>query len=206
MTGTITGTGVTKVNTGDSLYSIFDLHGYQFSQLKILVKFSVNDPESNYKVFECNTLIRELNITGSAAALSNYSYELQISGPVVISTTPVENTNPQILTYEYEAAGAVSSLVIDSISADATLLVVYIDTDGLGGESWKIQLAPDGYGTDEVQWDSATSTLTFGTPLASGDRVKIIYVDVLVTESAFALEDGNGFVIEDGNGNEILTQ
>ena len=206
ITGEITGTGVTKVNTGDSLYSIFDLHGYQFSQLKILVKYSVNDPEGNYKVYECNTLVREMNITGSAAALSGYSYALQITGPVVINSTPVENTNPQILTYEYEASGAVSSLVIDSISADATLLVVYIDTDGLGGESKKIILAPNGYGTNEVQWDSATQTLTFGTALASGDRVKVIYVDVLVTESIFALEDGNGFTIDDGNGNEILTQ
>jgi hypothetical protein len=207
ITGEISGSGITKINTGvDSLYTIFDIFGQQFSQLKFLVKYSAYDPEGNYKVFECNVLVRELNLAGSASALSNYTYSFQISGPITITSTPVQNTNPQILTYEYEASGAVSSLVISAISAEATLLVVYIDTDGTGGVSQTIILAPSGYGTDEVQWDSNTRTLTFGTALASGDRLKVIYVDTSVLQSPYLLEDGSGNTIEDGLGNEILTQ
>lgn len=207
LTGEISGSGITKITADpDSEYTIFDVIGQQFSLLKFMVKYSAYDPSGNYKVFECNVLVKEVNIAGSASALSNYTYNFQITGPVVLSTTPVENTNPQILTYEYEASGAVSSLVIDVISPDATLIVVYIDTDGSGGVSQKILLSPDGYGAGEVQWDAATQTLSFGTALASGDRVKVIYVDVSVTESAFALENGSGNIIQDGNGNDILTQ
>jgi hypothetical protein len=199
--GEISGTGITQIVSDSNLYSIFDVFGYQFSQLKFLVKISANDELGNYKVFECNVLVEELGLNGSASAFSNYSYKFKITGPVVISSTPVQNTNPQILTYEYEATGSVSSLVIEAITAEATLIIVYVN-----GESKKILLAPDAYGAGEVQWDSANSTLSFGTALTSGDKLKVIYVDVTVTESAFALEDGSGNVIEDGSGNEILTQ
>jgi hypothetical protein len=205
--GEISGSGVTKINTDpDNLYTVFDVIGQQFSLLKFLVKFSSYDPEGNYKVFECNVLVEECNIVGSASALSSHTFKFKISGPVTITTTPVENTNPQILVYEYEASGAVSSLVIEEISAEATLIIVYIDTDLTGGVSQKILLAPDGYGAGEVQWDADTQTLSFGTALASGDRIKVIYVDPLSVESAFALEDGSGNIIQDGSGNEIITE
>lgn len=207
LTGEISGSGITKIDTSpDNLYSIFDVIGQQFSLLKFMVKFSAYDPSGNYKVFECNVLAEEVNINGSASALSGYGYKLKITGPVTITSTPVQNTNPQILTYEYEATGEVIPLAIDVISAEATLIVVYIDRDGTGGTSKKILLSPDGYGADEVQWDASTSTLYFGTALQSGDKIKIIYVDPIVVESAFALEDGSGNLVQDGNGNEILTQ
>lgn len=137
-TGKITGTGITKVNTGGNLYSIFDVLGQQFSQLKFLVKFSASDPEGNYKVFECSVLVEEINISGSAAALSNYSYTLQISGPVIISSTPVENTNPQILIYEYVASGGENVLVIPS-SSNASIITVYVE-----GSALKVINAPGG--------------------------------------------------------------
>jgi hypothetical protein len=207
LTGEISGSGVTKVNTSpDNLYSIFDVLGQQFSLLKFLVKFSVVDPEGNYKVFECNVLVEECNVSGSASALSAYTYKFRITGPVTITTTPVENTNPQILVYEYEATGEVIPLTIPSITSNATLIVCYIDRDGTGATSKKINIAPDGYGANEVQWDANTSTLYFGTALQSGDYIKIVYVDVAAISSDFGLEDGSGNLIEDGNGNEILTQ
>jgi hypothetical protein len=207
LTGEISGSGITKIDTApDNLYSIFDVIGQQFSLLKFMVKYSANDPDDNYKVFECNVLVKEVNISGSASALSNYTYNFQITGPVTLTSTPVENTNPQILVYEYEAAGAVSSLAIEEISGEATLIIVYIDTDGTGGVSQKIVLSPDGYGAGEIQWDSANSTMYFGTALASGDRLKVVYVDPIAVESAFALEDGSGNIIEDGSGNEIITE
>jgi hypothetical protein len=206
-TGTISGSGLTKVNTApDNLYTIFDLVGFQLSSQKVLAKYSLQDSDGNTKVFECNTLIRRANIGKSGNSMVTGGYELQISGRPVITVTPVENTNPQILTYEYEATAEVIPLVIDVISAEATLIVVYIDRDGTGGTSKKINIYPDGYGADEVQWDPSISTLYFGTSLQSGDRVKVIYVDPITVESAFALEDGNGNVIQDGNGNEITVE
>ena len=201
LSGEISGSGITKINTApDNLYTIFDVFGQQFSQLKFLVKYSVVDPEGNYKVFECNVLVKELELQGSASAFSSYTYTFQITGAIVINSTPVENTNPQILIYEYEATETIGSLVISSIGDDATLLVVYIN-----GVSYKINLAPDGYDTDEVQWNSATKTLTFGTSLVNTDKLKVIYVDVDAVVSSLALEDGTGEIIEDGTGEEILT-
>lgn len=200
MSGKITGSGITKINTGGNLYSIFDVLGQQFSQLKFLVKFSAVDPDGNYKVFECRVLVEEVNISGSAAALSGYTYTLQITGAVIISSTPVENTNPQILIYEYVASGGENAIVLPS-GANATIITVYVE-----GVALKVIDHPGGYGPGEVQWNAATQQLTFGDTLAIADYVKVIYVDVDSVASVFALEDGSGNNIEDGNGNQILTQ
>ena len=200
MSGKITGSGITKINTGGNLYSIFDVLGQQFSQLKFLVKFSAVDPDGNYKVFECRVLVEEVNISGSAAALSGYTYTLQISGAVIISSTPVENTNPQILIYEFIASGGETAIVIPS-GSNATIINVYVD-----GVPLRVINHPGGYSAGQVQWNAATQTLTFGTALSIADYLKVIYVDVDSVEIAYALEDGNGNNIEDGNGNQILAQ
>jgi hypothetical protein len=200
LTGKINGSGITKVNTGGNLYSIFDVLGQQLSRLKFMVKFSANDPEGNYKVFECNVLVEEVNISGSAATLSNYTYSLQITGPLSVSSTPVENTNPQILLYEFVASGGETTLVIPS-SANATIINVYVD-----GVALRVINHPGGYGAGQVQWNAATQTLTFGTALSIADYVKVIYVDVDAVSNEYALEDGNGNIIEDGSGNDILVQ
>jgi hypothetical protein len=169
MSGKITGSGITKINTGGNLYSIFDLLGQQLSQLKFLVKFSVVDPDGNYKVFECNVLVEEINISGSAAALSSYTYSLTISGPITVESTPVDNTNPEIKIYEYVASGGEASIVLPTTG---TLIVVYVD-----GESLRIFQHPAGYGPGQVQWRASNSTLYFGTTLPIADYVKVIYVD-----------------------------
>ena len=200
MSGKITGSGITKINTGGNLYSIFDVLGQQFSQLKFLVKFSAVDPDGNYKVFECRVLVEEVNISGSAAALSGYTYTLQISGAVVISSTPVQNTNPQIEIYEFIASGGETAITLPA-SANTSIITVYVD-----GVALRVIDHPGGYGAGEVQWRQSTQVLTFGTALSIADYVKVIYVDVEAALSSFLLEDGTGNNIEDGNGNEILTQ
>lgn len=195
-TGKITGTGITKVNTGGNLYSIFDVLGQQLQRLKFLVKFSVNDLQGNYKVFECTVLVEEVNIAGSAAALSNYSYTLQISGPVTMSSTPVSNTNPQILIYEFVATGG-EAVVVLPLSSSGTIIVVY-----LNGESLRVVNFPGGYDSDEVQYNPATGELAFGTVLTPGDEIKVVYVDVDAASivPAFAREVGDGSYRTVGDG------
>jgi hypothetical protein len=200
LTGKINGSGITKVNTGGNLYSIFDVLGQQLSRLKFMVKFSANDPEGNYKVFECNVLVEEVNISGSAATLSNYTYSLQITGPLVVSSTPVQNTNPQIQIYEYIASGGENAIVLPA-GPNASIITVYVE-----GVALKVINHPGGYGIGEVQWNQSTQQLTFGAALAIADYVKVIYVDVDSVASVFLLEDGNGNLIEDGTGNTISTQ
>jgi hypothetical protein len=199
-TGKITGSGLTKVNTSpDNLYTVFDLIGYQLSKAKALVKYSVTDPSGNVKVFECNTLIEEAGVSKTSGQISGHSYSLQITGPINISTTPVENTNPQILIYEFTADGAYSTLTM-TWGDNAEILVVYVN-----GVAKQVKTYPDSYTSGQVQYNPATKVITFGTALAFADYVKIIYVDVDTVVSAYTLEDGTGTYIEDGTGELILT-
>jgi hypothetical protein len=197
LSATISGSGITAINPSGDLYTIFDVLGQQLNQLKFLVKFSVQE-ETSYKVLEANVLVEECNIAGSSTTFSNYTYSLRVTGPITVSSTPVANTNPQILVYEYTATGGESSFSIGA-SSNATIIAVY-----LNGLSKKVVDFPDGYTLDEFQWNG--SDLTYGNIFGASDYVKVIYVDVTAIESSFALEDGSGNIIEDGLGNEILTQ
>jgi hypothetical protein len=101
ISGQITGNGITKI-VSDSLYSVFDLMGYQFDQTPVLAKFELTDPSANIKVFECETLVEECNVSGEAGRLSNHSYSLKITGPVTMSTTDVEEGPPTVVVGEGE--------------------------------------------------------------------------------------------------------
>ena len=92
---------------------------------------------------------------------------------MTISSTYVVNTNPKIKTYEFEATTATSSVFIPTTGTAATILVVYVN-----GVSLKVNIYPDAYGADEVQWRGDTGVLSFGTNLQSGDYLKVIYIDV----------------------------
>jgi hypothetical protein len=183
--GTITGTHLVKINTApDNLYTVFDLLGYQLTSQRLLVKYSVEDGAGNTAVVECDTIIRKFSMTKTAGQALRGSYELLISGPPVLSVTPVENTNPQIGVFEYDANGDEASLELP-FGDDATILVVYIN-----GVSVRVWISPDGYGPGDVQYNPETKTLVFGTPLAESDYVKILYVD---TVPADARTTGDGF-------------
>jgi hypothetical protein len=198
-TGEITGSGLVKVNSSpDNLYTIFDITGYQLNGQKVLVKWSIEDTDGNVKVFECNTLIRETGLSKNSAQIARHSYALQITGPIVISSTPVANTNPQILDYEFTADGTYATLDM-TWGDDATIIVLYVN-----GVQKKVYISPDGYGPDEVQYDPAIKRLYFGTSMEDGDYLKIIYIDV--DAAGFILEDGAGNSLEDGSGNLISTQ
>lgn len=173
ISGEISGSGLTVIDAGNTHYNIFDLIGTQFNSVKWLAKFSMTDGDGKYKVFECNVLVKDVSITGSATAISSYTYTLQISGDVKISSTYVANDNPKIKTYEYDVPNNPSALFIPATGTSATLLVVYVN-----GISKKINIYPDAYAADEVQWRADTKILYFGTPLQPGDKFKVIYIDL----------------------------
>lgn len=199
-TGEITGSGLVKVNSApDNLYTIFDIVGYQLNAQKVLAKWSIEDTDGNVKVFECNTLIREAGVSKNSGQIARHSYTLQITGPISISSTPVENTNPQILDYEFTAAGGETTLTM-TWSDSATIIVLYVN-----GVQMRVLNFPDAFGPGEAQYNPATKEIEFGTALTTLDYVKILYVDVDAV-TVFGLEDGAGNFIEDGNGNIIDTQ
>ena len=173
ISGEISGSGLSVIDAGVTHYSIFDLIGTQFNSVKWLAKFSMVDADGKYKVFECNVLVKDVSITGSSTAISSYSYTLQISGEVTISSTFVANTNPKIKTFESDITTTISSIFIPTTGTSATILVVYVN-----GVSKKINIYPDAYGADEVQWRADNSTLYFGTNLVNGDDLKVIYIDL----------------------------
>ena len=173
LSGEITGSGLTVIDAGLSAYSIFDLIGTQFNHVKWLAKFSMQDPDGKYKVFEARVLVKEVSLSGSSTAISSYTYSLQISGEVTISSTYVVNTNPKIKTYEFEATTSTASVFIPTTGTAATILVVYVN-----GVSLKVNIYPDAYGAGEVQWREDTGVLSFGTNLQNGDYLKVIYIDL----------------------------
>lgn len=169
----ISGSGLSVIDGGNSLYTIFDIIGTQFNSVKWLAKFSMMDYSGLYRVFECQVLVKEISISGSANAMSSYTYNLQVSGDIVLSTSYVANSNPEIKIFEHTAAGPQSSQVITTTGTTATMLVVYIN-----GVSKKINIYPDAYGADEVQWRADNDTLYFGTNLVAGDKLKVVYIDL----------------------------
>jgi len=201
-TGTITGTGLTKIVTSpDNLYTVFDILGYQWNKQKVLVKYAIDDQDGNMKVLEVNTLIRSVGLTKTPVTMLGQSFVLQMSGPPVITTTPVANENPQILILEYTAIGGETSLDASDIflADEVTVLVFY-----LNGSSKAIKIYPMGYTGDQVQYNEATQTFTWITPLAAGDYIKILYIDVenvpLPGAPETARDIGDGDVRVDGSG------
>lgn len=173
ISGEISGTGISVLDGGNYLYTIFDILGSQLNAVKWLAKFSIQDNAGLYKVFECNVLVKDINITGSATNISNYTYSLQISGEITISSSYVANSNPEIKVFELTAVGSQSEQVIVTTGSTATMLLVYIN-----GVSKKINIYPDAYAADEVQWRADNDTLYFGTNLAIGDKLKVVYIDL----------------------------
>jgi hypothetical protein len=173
VSGEISGSGLSTLEADEFNNSLFDVLGTQLNSVKWLAKFSMTDGLGKFKVMECNVLVKELSITGSSTAFSSYTYTLQISGEITISSSFVSNTNPKIRTYEHTASTIESSKFIPSTGTTATILLVYIN-----GLSKKINIYPDGYAADEVQWRADNSTLYFGTNLQIGDKLKVIYVDL----------------------------
>jgi len=201
-TGKITGSGLTKINTApDNLYTVFDLIGFQLNSQKLLVKYSVEDPQGNVKVFECNTIITDSSLAKTNGQSGSHGFELTITGPVTMSSTPVQNTNPQILVYEYTATGGEVSLTLP-FGDDATILLVEYGPTG----AIPISIFPDGYGPGEVQYNPATKQMLFGDIMTAGLYIRILYVDVdSVADTSLYLEDGTGVFIEDGTGAEITS-
>ncbi len=201
-TGKITGSGLTKINTDpDNLYTVFDLMGYQLASQMALVKYSVEDPQGNTKVFECEAVITETGLGKTSGQSGTHSFELTISGPPTMASTPVENTNPQILVYEYTATGGEVALDLP-ISPSGTVLLVEYGSIG----AIPVYIYPDGYGPGEVQYNPATGQMLFGDIMTAGLYIRILYVDVdSVADTSLYLEDGTGEFIEDGTGAEITS-
>ena len=176
ISGEISGSGLTIIDGGDSNYTIFDILGTQLNSVKWLAKFSMTDEDSKYRVLECQVLVKEISFQGSSNQISSYSYSLQISGAINVSTSYVSNTNAKIRIFEFDASAGQNSQFIATSGgsgAYATILLVYVN-----GLSKKINIYPDAYAADEVQWRADNSTLYFGTSLTFGDKVKVVYIDL----------------------------
>jgi len=174
--GQISGTGLTKIVTSpDNLYTIFDIFSYQWNKQKVLVKYVIEDPQGNIKVFEVLCLIQSVGLSKSSGAMLGQNFSLLMSGQPVITTTPVANENPQILTAEFTATGGETSLDMSAVfvSDSVTILVFY-----LNGLSKAVKIYPAGYTSDQVSYNEATQVFTWITPLTAGDYIKILYIDV----------------------------
>jgi len=168
ITGTISGTGITKI-VADNANSIFDLLDFQYDQVIILTKYSITDPQGNFRTYEVPCLIDEINISGAAGQFSNFSYTLTMNGDPSFDQTNVAGALTDVDSWDYLAVGGETSI------SDGVLVgvdVLDIRRNGIG-----LQIIYSGTPTgSQVKFTSATGAVEFGFALGAEEYIKVIYV------------------------------
>jgi len=169
-TGTISTTGLIKVNAGATNYSPFDLIDYQYAHLKVLTKYVITDPQNNSKTYEVNCLIDEITINAEAGGVATYSMTMtMISDPAFVQT-PIDTGGADVDAWSYDATGGETSI------SDVSLVNVElldVRRNGIG-----LDIINTGSPTgSQVLFVPSTGTLTFGMALGAGEWILAIYVD-----------------------------
>lgn len=169
LTGSITGSGLVNVVPDASFYGILDIWNYQFSQLPVLAKFQMTDSDANVAVYECSCLVENVSITGSASAISGFSYTLKINGSVSASSTPTTGgTTVDSWSYTEAVGGTVTIGTAELIGAD----VLIVDRNGIG-----LEVITTGTPTgNQVLFTSGTGQLEFGYALGIDEYINVVYV------------------------------
>lgn len=169
-TGTISTSGLIKVNAGATNYSPFDLLDYQYAHLKVLTKYVITDPQNNSKTYEVNCLIDEITLNTEAGGIATYSMTMtMISDPAFVQT-PIDTGGADVDAWSYDATGGETS-ISDSSLINVELLDVR--RNGIG-----LDIINTGSPTgSQVLFTPGTGTLQFGMKLGAGEWILAIYVD-----------------------------
>jgi hypothetical protein len=167
--GTITGTGITKIDVGASNYSIFDLIGYQTEHFILLSRYTLTDPQGNARQYEVPCLIDEINISASSGANSNYSFTLTMSGDPSFDQTIVNPPLTDVDSFGYTATGG-ETAISDSVLIGVD--VIDVRRNGIGLEVILIG-TPTG---SQVKFIPATGSLEFTFALGVDEYILVIYV------------------------------
>jgi hypothetical protein len=169
ITGTISGTGITKVVPDSGKNSFFDLLDYLNSQTIILTKYTVTDPQGNTKTYEVPCLIDELNLSGAAGQLSNFSFQLTMNGDPSFEQTSTSAPLTDVDSYDFTAVGG-ETTISNSVLIGVDILDVR--RNGIG-----LQVITVGTPTgSQVKFTSGSGSLEFGFALGADEYINVIYV------------------------------
>lgn len=170
ITGTISTTGLIKLNPGASAYGPIDLLDYQLAFQKVLTKYVITDPNANSRTYEVICLVDDFTIDTDAGGVATYSMSMTMtSDPAFIQTAP-DPGGADVDAWEYNATGGETTISNAAIINDE---VLDVRRNGIGLEVI-VTGTPTG---SQVKYTAATGSFTFGMALGAGEWIVVIYVN-----------------------------
>lgn len=170
VTGTISTTGLIKINAGASAYGPLELLDFQLSFLKVLTKYVITDPNNNSKTYEVNCLVDDFTIETEAGGTATYSMTMTMtSDPTFIQTAP-DPGGVDVEAWEYYATGGETTISNAAIINDE---VLDVRRNGIGLEIINVG-TPTG---NQVKYISASGSFEFGMALGVDEWILVIYID-----------------------------
>lgn len=170
VTGTISTSGLIKINAGASAYGPLELLDFQLSFLKVLTKYVISDTNGNSKTYEVNCLVDDFTIETEAGGTATYSMTMTMtSDPTFIQTAP-DPGGIDVEAWEYNATGGETTISNAAIINDE---VLDVRRNGIGLEIISVG-TPTG---NQVKYISATGSFEFGMALGAGEWILVIYID-----------------------------
>lgn len=169
-TGTISSSGLIKIDAGASSYSPFDLVDFQHSHQKVLTKYTITDPDGNSKTYEVNCLIDEVTLNTEAGGVATYTMSMTMTSDPTFVQIPVDTGGDNVQAWDYTATGGESSITNVALIGDE---VVDVRRNGIG-----LDVVFTGTPTtNQVLFDDTTGQFTFGMALGADEWILVIYVE-----------------------------
>jgi len=170
VTGTISTSGLIKINAGASAYGPLELLDFQLSFLKVLTKYVISDTNGNSKTYEVYCLVDDFTIETEAGGTATYSMTMTMtSDPTFIQTAP-DPGGIDVEAWEYNATGGETTISNASIINDE---VLDVRRNGIGLEIISVG-TPTG---NQVKYISSTGSFEFGMALGVDEWILVIYID-----------------------------
>jgi hypothetical protein len=170
ITGTISTTGLIKINAGANNYSPIDLLDYQLAFQKVLTKYVITDPNGNSRTYEVNCLVDDFTIDTESGGVATYSMTMTMtSDPSFVQTAP-DPGGADVDAWEYNATGGETTISNAAIINDE---ILDVRRNGIGLEIINAG-SPTG---SQVKYTSGSGSFEFGMALAADEWIVVIYVN-----------------------------
>jgi hypothetical protein len=170
ITGTISTSGLIKINAGATSYSPIDLLDYQLAFQKVLTKYVITDPNGNSRTYEVNCLVDDFTIDTEAGGTATYSMTMTMtSDPAFIQTAP-DPGGADVDVWEYNATGGETTISNAGLINDE---ILDVRRNGIGLEVINAG-SPTG---SQVKYTSGSGSFEFGMALAADEWIVVIYVN-----------------------------
>lgn len=155
------------------VFGVPDLQTIMLQRRQLLMRFIYQKSDAERIIYTGNGYLSDLSITGAVNNAGAFSYQITISGTLVIDTTMVtDDSNSKTTTdvtdiYKIQFIGTAGQTSYqDNNLITGTILEFVIEGD---------VIYFDGHPDDAITFDPVGGTLTWGAALNVGDRCIILY-------------------------------